>query len=304
MISSDQTLRDAVLRSMERALLGDGQASEFTDGTSVRDLIADELATEFTSGERTTLRSMDEVGGRALALARAGQFELADGQYRNAASMLNDRELNPAARSLAESVLAAQRAYRAHRSGDDATARTLLELAVRRDLELEARHGYAVLRIHRMQLLGNVLRIYANRGVWKMALAIGVSVLAYLERFDERVLRNLPDPWGQCWEGRVPALERRAGPIHARLSRQTIRTLTTTGVSFSADEFGAVLEAVGLNDPTTQVSNWCEFQAAHFRRRTDDRLSAAIVSLDRGPVPSAPLWRQIVEWALTFLGLG
>jgi hypothetical protein len=264
--------------------------------------------------EHAALARITEVGGQALLAARAGQTDQAWQHVRHARDLLATEALGPEAHRLAHTLICAQHAYLCYRVQDDAQAQALLEAAFQDDLVLEALPGYGFLRIHRIQLLHNLMRIHRARGHWPQALRLGHALLRYLEHPSPEIRSALPDPWNRHWPAAfhdtppelVAAMHAQIAAELVALTRQTQDAQTqdaqTPGAQTQdAGSLAAALRALPNATPSSQVGRWASFQAAHLAGALEDTLAAAIPLLRHGPLPSRPLWQAAADDTLACL---
>ncbi len=250
-------------------------------------------------GDQATLARITDAGGQALLAAQAGQSEQARQLVRKALDLLAAAALSAEAHRLARTLICAQHAYVCYRTGDDAQAQALLEVAFRDDLVLEGLHGYGFLQIHRIQLLHNLMRIHRARGRWRQALQLGYALLSHLEHPARQIRAGLTETWGQHWSpafrdtppALVTAMHTQIAAEMVSLSRQLPHT----------EAVAAALRVLPGDILCSQVARWATFEAARLAGATEDALAAAIPLLRHGPLPSGPLWQATAKGTLACL---
>jgi hypothetical protein len=162
---------------------------------------------------------------------------------------------------------------------------------------LETQHGLDILRMHRTQLLNNLMRIEARRENWCKALGLGSALLRHLEDPDDPAIRALSPPWNQGWsvglEGIPPDL---LCAMHAQVAREEVQVFHRAQHSgTTAEDIFGVFDNATSRRSTTQIGRWTDFQIVRSDPDRGDYFSAASLILRHGSVPSEPLWRSVAN---------
>jgi hypothetical protein len=249
--------------------------------------------------DRTQLDDVLNRGHNALVSAKRGDAEAAGEQIKDTEVHLASLSLSITARTMATSMLAAQRAYCEFRQGHFNDASRLLETAFRADIALERENNRRFLITHRVQLMHNLAAVHQRSRNWKSAFLIGTLMMGYLETHGSTNLTTLGEPWGCDWEGSASILPRSyPEAMHRRFAEQMV---TSLGVAHCCDVdpgplSNELLQCANLVRSSTQVSEWLRFVSV---AGTSDEaaVTAAICILQRGPTPSSPLWLSAARTA-------
>ena len=257
------------------------------------DMIDATAAERLPAAMCAAVKNVHATGGAALRDARAGAMASALKQL-HAATAAAEALVDPEARKLARTILCGQAAYLRYRQGNEDAAVALLHRGFRLDLVLE-RMGYTVLRMHRVQLLGNVLRLHARGGRPVEGLALGLRLLAWLEAGAPEILADMPYPWREGWDagtaGIPPGLVQ---AMHAQIAAETVRVTTPSALA-------QALLALPTVTRTGQVGAWAALRRALDADSADEALSAAAALLSRDTLPSLPLWQDGAERTRTLI---
>jgi hypothetical protein len=217
--------------------------------------------------------------------------------------LLDTLPLSDEGRRLAESLFGAQSAYDHYRRWKDARALELLKRSFCNDIVLEKERGYNVLRIHRVQLLNNVMRVHAGRERWLEAMTLGHALLTHLEIPERDELAKLPPPWDRGWAGGFAGIPvELVNAMHAQIAAEVVRGLEQAAMGeTSRGEIVAMLQPLRSERNGSQAGLWIDFQLVRFDSESGDPFAAAIPVWRRGAFPSEPLWRSVAECSLTLL---
>jgi hypothetical protein len=256
------------------------------------------VATRFNSRDRRCLARVEIEGSRGLVSARRRDAEAARVHFAAGRRLLATLKFGSHAAKLAESMFFAQQAYELYVRRRFANALAMLERSFVNDLALEEELGFDILKIHRIQLLGNWMRLEEERGHWRRGVELGIMQLQYLEAPDAGIFRSLPPPWNRGWNGRhnnIP-LELIA-KMHRQTSAQTISLFAgTMAAEPSSSGISRVIShAMRRGRTTTQIGRWLTFQSARLNKSAEECCRAASAGLRRGSIPSSPLWLSIAE---------
>jgi hypothetical protein len=277
------------------------EGSQAKSRISTRDLFNERLAelsaARFDQRDQQMLSLIRRVGAEGLHAARARQREVASEHFQRGEAMLQELLLDPAARALAESFLFAQKAYLLYTQQQYPSALTLLERSFSNDVLLESQHGISILRMHRIQLLNNYMRVEAGRENWQKALTLGCILLQYLEDPKNDTIRTLEPPWHAAWSDTnsdVPA--DLLATMHHQIAGEEVMILNRALLRGAAvDDVATALRASMPAPTSTQVGRWAEFQLARIGIQETDYCSAASAIIRLGRIPSAPLWRSVAD---------
>jgi tetratricopeptide (TPR) repeat protein len=255
------------------------------------------IAEHFNEADRGRLKLVGSEGTQGLRAARARAGEAARQHFETGNKLLKSLPMDEGARKIARSSFLAQKAYYIYTRGQYARAVTLLRQAFALDLWLESKCGIDVLLMHRVQLLNNVMRVDARRGRWQTALALGATLLRYLEDPKDHSIRALSPPWNAGWLDRFDCIPRDVpGQAHAQIAAEQILVLERAERQQAGErEIAAALRAMLATGAESQVDGWMRFRLARLDPDKEDYFPAAISTVKRGSVPSAPLWYSVAS---------
>ena len=159
------------------------------------------IHTHLPMKEYLLLRKYSEAQRQGLLAARRGDLAAADQLFAEANVLLDLEKPSLECSLLCKSFQGAAEAYLDYRRSDfdKAIARIYEVLAI--DLVLEEKYGYAILHLHRIQLLHNLMRVEARRAHLEEAINLGYQLLDYLEGKSEAL------PIFEAWDSmRVTSL--------------------------------------------------------------------------------------------------
>jgi len=157
------------------------QANPTVSGERFRDHVYELIETHLPLNEQLLVSQCFEISEQGLLAARKGDLTAAESFLRGAELFLHTKQLSRESFLLGDSFFEAASAYFDYRRKDFDAAITCVHKALSNDLILEGEYGYAILHLHRIQLVHNLMRIDIRRAFIKEALNTGFFLLDYME---------------------------------------------------------------------------------------------------------------------------
>lgn len=266
-----------------------------------RDIFNEQLTelvmAKFSQSDRNSVLRIQQEGQNGLFAARSKESDVARQHFSNGDKLLNTLQMSREARALANSFFAAQKAYFLYTQKKFSDAMTMLSHSFSNDLFLETECGLHILRMHRVQLINNWMRLDARQDCWRSALTLGCTILQYLECPKDHRIRALAPPWCQGWADEFETIPTDlVVNIHAQIAAELVQTFhhAESGLASPA-EVGRLLGELNSIESATQIDKWVQFQIARIDRGGGDYFSTAISVVKHGRVPSAPLWKSVAN---------
>jgi len=145
------------------------------------------------------------------------------------------------------------------------------------------------------------MRIHVRRERWPDALRLGHALLTHLEIPEHGVLEELSPPWNQGWSGGFPGIPAElVNTMHAQIAAEEVHALQhATTTEGSQRDPAAAVRSIRTEPDDSQAALWSAFQLARLAPESGDVFAAAISILQRGAVPSEPMWRSAANCTLT-----
>jgi tetratricopeptide (TPR) repeat protein len=255
------------------------------------------IAEHFDDTDRAGLKLVGGEGAHGLRAARARSAETARQHFETGEKLLDTLPMSEGARKMARSAFLAQQAYYVYTKGRYAQSIALLSEAFSINLWLESKRGIDILLGHRIQLLNNVMRIEARRGRWQEALALGSTLLRYIEDPRDGSIRSLGPSWNKGWRDCLDFIPSDLSTnTHAQIAAEQVVVLDRAEEQQAGDrEIASALRAMLSTGTKSQVDSWMRFRLARLSPDKEDYFPAAITAVKRGSVPSAPLWYSVAH---------
>jgi len=152
--------------------------------------------------DQVLMRKCSAARDRGLAAARRGRLQIADQACAEARTVAASGALSAEAKLLTNALHSPIEAYVDYRRGEHERACAHLNEAAEADVLLETVHGYKILHLHRIQLVHNLMRLRVRYDGLEAALAVGATLLSYLERTRESL--PLPGSWDPAQLDHIP----------------------------------------------------------------------------------------------------
>jgi len=258
---------------------------------------------QLSASDQNALRLIRESGQHGLIESRARNENTSQKHFAKASRLLETLTMSTEARMLAESLLGAQQAYYWYRRRNYKKAQDLLIRSFDNDIFLENENSYLILRMHRIQLLNNLMRMSVRQCRFHKALTIGNAILTDLELPAKQELSRLPSPWNKGWNFGVSGVSiNLLAAMHHQVAAEQVNVLKLMAQKRkSEDELRRILVAVRGECDNTQAYLWTSFQLALVDSSFGDPFMFACDMLRRGTWPSEPLWRSVVETTRSLL---
>ena len=150
------------------------------------------IQSTLSSHERSIVLAAAELRSLGLFAARQNDLGRAKDLFREASCISSEASVSFECQSLCASFQLAAEAYLDYRHKQFSAARDRLFRALVIDANLEDRGGFDLLLLHRVQLLHNLIRIYARQGRAQEALDLSFRVLDYLDGSQENLSSLVP----------------------------------------------------------------------------------------------------------------
>lgn len=181
MENSLSTLLNNVLESYLIGIKKPVQAKPTVSGERFRDHVYELIETHLPLNEQLHVSQCFEISEQGLLAARKGDLTVAESFLKGAELFLHTKQLSRESFLLGVSFFEAAAAYFNYRCKNFDAATTCVHKALSNDLILEEEYGYAILHLHRIQLVHNLMRIDIRRAFIKEALGTGFLLLDYME---------------------------------------------------------------------------------------------------------------------------
>ena len=295
MISPSSEFLTALVNACSVGTTYDSAASEKLE--SFDEHLVKCLTDRLDTSDQVALRALRECGRQGLMEARAGNDEASEKHFSEAWQLLHTSDLGVEALLLGESLLNAQIAYNWYRQRKYKKALKLLERSFRNDLILEMQMTYEILRIHRIQLLNNLMRMYTRQGQFATALTIGNAILTYLELPEVEALSKLSTPWNEGWSNGLSAIPiSLIRDMHHQVAAEQVNALRLCVERHGTkNDLTRILANIRNEWNASQAYLWTSFHLTLLDRSVGDPLIFACDILRRGKKPSEPLWRSVLE---------
>jgi hypothetical protein len=139
------------------------------------------LEKRLSAEQQHLLKLSQELCNQGLAAARKGELVTSARAFQAAEAFLQTEAFSTETLLISRSLYEAALAYLDYRNAEFERAISRLHTALALDLTLEEIPGYALIQVHRIRLLLNMLRIQIKRSAAHEAMQIGTQIMDYLE---------------------------------------------------------------------------------------------------------------------------
>lgn len=246
----------------------------------------------FSTRDRKYFERIEAEGLKGLEAARFGSAS-AQEHLLKARELLDAPHDSYICHALAEATLAAQEAYLEYKKQRYDKAEERLRAAQIANASISQIELDASLACHRIQLLDNLIRVQIRRGRPSEGLTISTIVLSSIEGGMSNGPLGLPWPWNLRWPCTNQIDESLAMMLHHQIARGAVSALRALSL-FEAVKTHEIDRIVRTLLPDSQVAKWLRAQASNVVG-SDEWLKAACLLLRHGPLPSSPMWNDVVR---------
>lgn len=257
-----------------------------------KQLYAD-IQNRLTPLEMKLLSRCSGAYSKGVAAARGNQITLACRYLGEARLVSESPKLSAEGRMLARSFLAAAEAYLDYRCEDFEQARQQLCESLAADEILETTYGHAILHVHRLHLVNNLVRVEVQRGNVEGALDMAARLLCYMEGKSDDA--PAPGLWGPSF--RLALSTEAITAMFVQVIGEVGQALAGKTPDVARDLF-VILEKQ-LSEPDSSLWHplaleWFNVKRAFVGESIEQYLRVSSEYLVKGVLVAPTLWRMVV----------